>query len=242
MPVDSFRNGDEFVIAFDLPGVDADAIDIDLERNVLTVRAERRPIDLGEQASRRPGNRAGRRGLSTRTQGVPMIARLKGWIAGGLVAALLVLVARAADEPKDLDKIPKAVMDALKAKFPNAKIDKWTKENDKGKVVYDIEFKENGKKAEADIFEDGTLQNFEKEFDAKELPKAVTDAVEKKYPKAKMKEVMEVTEIKDKKEVHGGFEIVLETADKKEVEVVVSKEGKILEDSTEKKDEKKDKK
>jgi len=50
MPVDAFRNGDEFVIAFDLPGVEADAIDIDVERNVLTVRAERRPIDLGEQA------------------------------------------------------------------------------------------------------------------------------------------------------------------------------------------------
>ena len=51
MPVDSYRNGDEFVIAFDLPGVDKDAIDIDVERNVLTVRAERRPIDLGEEAT-----------------------------------------------------------------------------------------------------------------------------------------------------------------------------------------------
>lgn len=50
MPVDAFRNGDEFVIAFDLPGVSPDSIDIDVERNVLTVRAERRPIDLGEKA------------------------------------------------------------------------------------------------------------------------------------------------------------------------------------------------
>jgi HSP20 family protein len=50
MPADSYRNGDEFVIAFDLPGVNSDAIDIDIERNVLTVRAERRPVDLGEQA------------------------------------------------------------------------------------------------------------------------------------------------------------------------------------------------
>ena len=50
MPVDAYRNGDEFVIAFDLPGVDKDAIDIDVERNVLTVRAERRPVDLGEKA------------------------------------------------------------------------------------------------------------------------------------------------------------------------------------------------
>ena len=51
MPVDAYRNGDEFVVAFDLPGVDRDAIDIDVERNVLTVRAERRPIDVGDQAS-----------------------------------------------------------------------------------------------------------------------------------------------------------------------------------------------
>ena len=50
MPVDAYRNGDEFVVAFDLPGVDKDAIDIDVERNVLTVRAERRPIDVGDQA------------------------------------------------------------------------------------------------------------------------------------------------------------------------------------------------
>ena len=58
MPVDAYRNGDEFVIAFDLPGVDRDAIDIDVERNVLTVRAERRPVDLGDgavaQLSERP--------------------------------------------------------------------------------------------------------------------------------------------------------------------------------------------
>ena len=50
MPADAYRNGDEFVIAFDLPGVDKDAIDIDVERNVLTVRAERRPLGLGDQA------------------------------------------------------------------------------------------------------------------------------------------------------------------------------------------------
>ncbi|WP_433221659.1 Hsp20/alpha crystallin family protein [Dactylosporangium sp. CS-047395] len=50
MPVDAYRSGDEFVIAFDLPGVDQDAIDIDVERNVLTVRCERRPVDLGDGA------------------------------------------------------------------------------------------------------------------------------------------------------------------------------------------------
>ncbi|MFF4579900.1 Hsp20/alpha crystallin family protein [Streptomyces sp. NPDC001373] len=43
MPMDAYREGDAYVIAFDLPGVDTEAIDIDVERNMLTVKAERRP-------------------------------------------------------------------------------------------------------------------------------------------------------------------------------------------------------
>lgn len=41
MPMDAYRDGDRFVIHFDLPGVDAESIDLTVERNVLTVRAER---------------------------------------------------------------------------------------------------------------------------------------------------------------------------------------------------------
>ena len=41
MPMDAWREGDRFVIEFDLPGVARDSIDLDIERNVLTVRAER---------------------------------------------------------------------------------------------------------------------------------------------------------------------------------------------------------
>jgi uncharacterized membrane protein YkoI len=167
-----------------------------------------------------------------------MITGRLRWVFGAVAVLVLAAVARAGDEPKDLDKIPKKVMDALKAKFPGPKITKWSKETENGKVVYDIEFTQDGRKAEADITEDGTLMNFEKEFDARNLPKAVIQAVEKKYPKARMREVMEITEIKDKKEVHGGFEIVLETADKKKVEVTVARDGKILEDSGEKKKDK----
>ncbi len=44
MPMDAYRVGDEFVVAFDLPGVSPDAIELDVEHNVLTVKAERRPI------------------------------------------------------------------------------------------------------------------------------------------------------------------------------------------------------
>lgn len=41
MPMDAWRDGDTFVVEFDLPGIAAEAIELDVERNVVTVRAER---------------------------------------------------------------------------------------------------------------------------------------------------------------------------------------------------------
>ncbi|WAX81653.1 Hsp20/alpha crystallin family protein [Streptomyces sp. KMM 9044] len=58
MPMDAYREGEEYVIAFDLPGVSTDAIEIDVERNMLTVKAERRPVtkadDVQMELSERP--------------------------------------------------------------------------------------------------------------------------------------------------------------------------------------------
>jgi HSP20 family protein len=41
MPMDAWRDGDTFHVEFDLPGVNPDSIDLDVERNVVTVKAER---------------------------------------------------------------------------------------------------------------------------------------------------------------------------------------------------------
>jgi HSP20 family protein len=41
--MDAWRDGEQIVVEFDLPGVDPDSVDLDVQRNVLTVRAERRP-------------------------------------------------------------------------------------------------------------------------------------------------------------------------------------------------------
>src|SRR3954451_22514859 len=56
MPMDAWREGDTFVLEFDLPGVEPDTLDIDIERNVLTLRAERaaRNGDWEMLASERP--------------------------------------------------------------------------------------------------------------------------------------------------------------------------------------------
>ena len=56
MPMDAWREKDTFVVEFDLPGVQADSIDLDVERNVLTVRAERQAHENGTElvAAERP--------------------------------------------------------------------------------------------------------------------------------------------------------------------------------------------
>jgi len=47
MPIDAYRRGDTFVIKFDLPGVDPSSIDLTVEKNMLTVKAERQ-TDLSD--------------------------------------------------------------------------------------------------------------------------------------------------------------------------------------------------
>ncbi len=57
MPMDAYRQGEQFVVHFDLPGADPSSIDLDVERNVLSVKAERIPTygeDVELQAAERP--------------------------------------------------------------------------------------------------------------------------------------------------------------------------------------------
>jgi HSP20 family protein len=62
MPMDAWREGDRFVIELDMPGVSPESIDLDVERNVLTVSAERvsRNGDWEMLASERPRGRFSR--------------------------------------------------------------------------------------------------------------------------------------------------------------------------------------
>jgi HSP20 family protein len=45
MPMDAWRDGDQFIVEFDLPGANADSLELGVEHNVLTVRAERPSLD-----------------------------------------------------------------------------------------------------------------------------------------------------------------------------------------------------
>ena len=41
MPVDLFRDGDQYVLSADLPGIDPSSVDLDVDGQLLTIRAER---------------------------------------------------------------------------------------------------------------------------------------------------------------------------------------------------------
>jgi HSP20 family protein len=56
MPMDAWRDGEEFIVEFDLPGIAAESLDLDIEHNVVTVRAERPGVNPNREmlATERP--------------------------------------------------------------------------------------------------------------------------------------------------------------------------------------------
>lgn len=62
MPMDAWQEGETFVVEFDLPGVEPGSIDLDVERTVLTVEAERTPLSNDREliAAERPRGVFGR--------------------------------------------------------------------------------------------------------------------------------------------------------------------------------------
>src|SRR5262249_39130788 len=155
-------------------------------------------------------------------------------IFGGLgVGVLFGLVVAAApaqtkEEKITVDKLPKKILDAVKSWFPEPEFTSLTKETTDGKVVYDLEFKYKGKKYEMDIKEDGTVLEIEKEVAPKDVPEAVSKALKAKYPKATVKEVMEVNLVNGKDLKLDHYEVILDI-DGLTMEVTVTPDGKKVE-------------
>jgi uncharacterized membrane protein YkoI len=169
---------------------------------------------------------------------------IKRW---ALLLALVGLVgtfagAGAQEEKVPLDKVPKAVAAAVKKRFPQAEVVGASKEVEDGKTVYEVTIKNKGQNIDVTLTPEGAITEIEKQIEAKDLPKAVAQALEAKYPKATYKIVEEVFKVKDGKENLAYYEVLLVTADKKSFEVQIAADGKIVnvEDKSKEKEEKKD--
>jgi hypothetical protein len=151
--------------------------------------------------------------------------------------------ARADEDKVPLDKLPKAVSQAVKKRFPKAELVEASKETEDGKTEYEVAIKDGGTKIDVTLTSDGTIVSLEKTIAAEDLPKVVIDLLESKYKKAKYKTIEEVIKVKDGKETLEHYEVLLVTEDKKTVELVVSVTAQITKTEEKKpaKEEKEDK-
>jgi uncharacterized membrane protein YkoI len=166
-----------------------------------------------------------------------MIGHVSNRVAGTLLTAVVACLLNArpaaaqARDRLDVSQIPERVIGALRARFPGAEIQKWTKEKEGNVVLYDIEFTHQRRRFEADIKEDGTFHNWEREVAAEDLPETVRQTLRGRYPGSRVKVIMAITEVRGGTGMLAGYEIVLQTADGNEVEITVAPNGTILEDS-----------
>jgi uncharacterized membrane protein YkoI len=147
----------------------------------------------------------------------------------GLGAALGTGSRAAAQEVEiALNQVPKAVIDAAKAKFPGGEIKEASKETEDGKTVFELEMKHDRHNMDVTFRDDGTLVLVETALKETEIPEIVMKAVKEKYPDAKLKLAESVKKGPEVKKEVDYYEFHLTLADKKTAEVEVDPHGKIL--------------
>jgi hypothetical protein len=169
----------------------------------------------------------------------------KGWMMRALIFSLVAVsfvgigmlcrTAGADEESIAIDKLPKAVVDAIKKQFPKAEIVEAFEEEteDDDDAEYEVALKENGKALDVLLEADGTIKSFEKELTATDLPKAVVETLEKHYPKSIHHKIEAFYEMEDEEADLEFYEIQLVTADGKTEEVKIEEDGTIVSDEGE---------
>jgi hypothetical protein len=192
------------------------------------------PLQVGRLYSPPGDGRTFREGgpsrrLNGTTREETMRGIFRGLMASGALVLLLGLASGQEGESKvDLNKVPKAVKAAIKARFPDAKINNASTEKDGDKTVYELAIVNKGQKIDVTLTPEGQIVTMEKEIALKDLPKAVAATLHSKYPKADLKIIEEVWHVKGKQEKLEYYEFLLTTAAKKTVEVEIAPDGKFL--------------
>jgi hypothetical protein len=135
------------------------------------------------------------------------------------------------EEKVSLDQLPKAVAASVKKRFPGAKLTGASKEVEDGKTQYEVSLEDKGQKIDVILSPEGQIQNIEKTIVAKDLPRVVADALEAKYPKATVRKIEELIKVTDGKERLESYEVLLTTAAKKKLEVLLGPDGKVIKET-----------
>jgi hypothetical protein len=126
-----------------------------------------------------------------RTFVFPLLAVVVGLLASQTA------VARVADDGTTeipLTQVPKAVLEAVKKKFPETKPESASKGLEGNQPFYDVQIKVKSRNVWVTCDTRGNILSIDREISFQELPKAVAGAVSKKYPKAGIRGVNEIVE------------------------------------------------
>ena len=143
---------------------------------------------------------------------------------------LLVLVAACAGQEATIAvaDVPPVVMSAVRARFPNASATEASRETKDGKTLYEVTLKDGTQQIDVTSTLEGQLIEVEGGLSESDLPDAVTRAVSTKYPGAKYRIVEDVKTSDPAAPRSSYFEVLLETPDKRFVEVQIAADGTIL--------------
>ena len=137
------------------------------------------------------------------------------------------LLAEADDVP--LNKLPPAVVAAVKARFPKAELLSAEKKTEKEKMIYEVDLKYDGHKTEARLTLEGKWVSIEKTIETKDAPAAVLAAVADKYGKDAIEGAEEVYLFPAGKEKLDHYNLSIKPTKGKAFDVTVSVDGKSIE-------------
>lgn len=130
-----------------------------------------------------------------------MNLRKSGW---RILPILLLAAAWAwgAEKKIEIDEVPAKIREAIKTKWPKAKIERAATDEVKGKPVYGFEFSEGKGQAArhwvASFNPDGKLRETREGLKAADVPKTILQALQKKYPAVEQPDVEKITESEGK--------------------------------------------
>jgi uncharacterized membrane protein YkoI len=127
-----------------------------------------------------------------------------------------------------LHQVPKPVLDAVRARFKDARITAADRDREGGGWVYEVSIKHQGQSIDVTLTPEGAILLIKREIAATDLPGPAARAIADKYPGASYQGVEEVTKVQGGHEELAYYEVNLLTARRRPLEVRVSADGKIL--------------
>jgi uncharacterized membrane protein YkoI len=143
---------------------------------------------------------------------------------------LLVLVAACAGQEATiaLSDVPPPVMSAIRDRFAQATAVAASRETKDGRTLYEVTLKSGTRQIDVTSTAEGELIEVEGGLTENDLPAAVTNAISVKYPGAKYRIVEDVKTSDPSAPRSSYFEVLLETTNKRFVEVQIAADGTIL--------------